>query len=338
MILNHADPEVFGAAGMLGVTVFFTLSGYLITGLLLRDLATDGRVHYSRFFLARALRLLPPLLLVMLGYVVVEGIFDHAGGRSLVPDTLLTGLTYTMNLPFMPHGSGSMYHLWTLATEEQFYLIWPLVLAWAWRRADPGARGPALRRVIVIGIAAALLACLATMAYQWPDTARIYALPTSWASALLIGCGLRIGRDRALAVLPRTVRTRCVLGTILVMGLLAGSVLPAQGGYPWTYLLTLPLIALGSGVLVLLADTAAPTLGAHPLIRVLAALGLVSYAAYLWNLPIQIWIGDPQNLAGGVLGAGLTLIAATASWWLVERPMQRLRRRITTPSPSPVPG
>lgn len=332
MILNHADPEVFGAAGMLGVTVFFTLSGYLITGVLLRDLTADGRVQYGQFFLARALRLLPPLLLVLCGYLVVEGIFDHADGRSLVPDTLLTGLTYTMNLPFMPHGSGSMYHLWTLATEEQFYLIWPFVLAWAWRRVDPRHRRRALVRVVGTGIAAALVLCVATMAYQWPDTARVYALPTSWASALLIGCGLRIGRDRAIGMLPTCPRTRGLLGALVVLGLLAGSVAPAQGGYPWTYLVTLPLIALASGVLVLLADTAGPRLGAHPAIRALAALGLVSYAAYLWNLPIQIWIGDPHTLVGGVLGASLTLLAATLSWWLVERPLLRLRHRLREPA------
>jgi peptidoglycan/LPS O-acetylase OafA/YrhL len=331
VMLNHAHPGVFGAGGMLGVTLFFTLSGFLITGLLLRDLERTGGVHYGGFFLARLLRLLPPLLLVLAGYAVVEGVVDHGEGRALVGDTLLTGLTYTMNLPFVPHGSGSMYHLWTLATEEQFYLVWPLVLALAWRRRAVG-------RVIVTGIAVALLACAATLVYQGAETARVYALPTSWASALLIGCGLRVAQDRVTALLPTAPRVRLLLGGVLVALLLAGAVLPAQGDHPWTYLITLPVVAAGSGVLVLLAWTARPALGTHPVIRLCARLGTISYAAYLWNLPIQTWIGDPRTLLGGVIGAALTIAAATASWWLVERPAARLRRRLTARAAAPSPA
>ena len=331
VMLNHAHPGVFGAAGMLGVTLFFTLSGFLITGLLLRELERTGGVRYGRFFLARLLRLLPPLLLVLAGYAVVEGGFDHGAGRTLVGDTLLTGLTYTMNLPFVPHGSGSMYHLWTLATEEQFYLVWPLVLALAWRRRT-------VRRVIVAGIALALLACAATLVHQGPETARVYALPTSWASALLIGCGIRVVQDRATALLPTAPRARLLLGAALTALLLLGAGLPAQGDHPWTYLITLPAVALGSGVLVLLAWTARPALGAHPVIRLFALLGTISYAAYLWNLPVQSWLGDPRTLIGGVTGAALTIAAATVSWWLVERPAARLRRRLTARAGAPAPA
>jgi peptidoglycan/LPS O-acetylase OafA/YrhL len=319
VMLTHADGERFGSGGMLGVTLFFTLSGYLITGVLLRDLEPHGRVRYGRFFGARALRLLPPLLLVLLGYLVVEGVLDHFAGRAHLLETVLTALTYTANLPYLAHGSGAFFHLWTLATEEQFYLVWPLVLAFAWQRGRT-------RLVVALGVVGSLALCAATVAYQWPDVARVYALPTSWSVALVVGCALRLGSDRAERLLPRRPAARRWLAGALVAALVLGSAAPGLDASPVMYLLLVPATAVASAALILLtADLRGPARG--PL-RLLVALGTVSYAAYLWNLPIQQWLGDPQDLAGGVLGATLTLLAATASWWVVERPAARLRHRL----------
>lgn len=324
MLLNHADPTRFGAAGMLGVALFFTLSGFLITGLLLSELRTTGRVDYRRFFIARALRLLPALLLVLVGYTVVEGAFDHGDGRELVGATLVSGLTYTTNLPIAPQGAGSMYHLWTLATEEQFYLLWPLLLSLAWRRR-------VVERLLAIGIVVALLGCALTLAAQSQDVARVYALPTSWAATLLIGCWARVLHERGVTPIPTRANVRVLLGATLALLLIAGSLLPAQGAHPWTYLVTLPLVAVGSAMLILLAWTAAGI--DRRLLRPLVALGTVSYAAYLWNLPVHRWLGDGHP----VLGTALTLIAATVSWWLVERPVAAWRRRATGPTGSTPP-
>src|SRR6478736_6531914 len=144
-----------GAPAVLGVTVFFALSGWLITGVLMRDLDRGGRIRFGRFYGHRLLRLYPPLLLMLAGYVVVEGVFDLLGQADLVPETLVAALTYTINIPGLPHGSESVYHFWTLAAEEQFYLVWPLVLAWAWRRGW-------LRATTGVAVAAALAACMVT--------------------------------------------------------------------------------------------------------------------------------------------------------------------------------
>ncbi|WP_147793569.1 acyltransferase [Cellulomonas sp. Y8] len=318
VMLTHADGSVFGSGGMVGVTLFFVLSGFLITGLLVRDLEADGRVRWGRFYGARALRLLPPLALVLVGYLVVEGVLGLFAGPSQVPWTLFSALTYTSNLPYLPHGSGAFFHLWTLATEEQFYLLWPLVLAVAWRRRW-------VRRAVALGIAGSLLLCAATIAYQAPDVARVYALPTSWSVALFTGCALRLGRDRASRALPAGTAVRRLLAGGLLAAFAALAVAPGLDASPWMYLAVVPAIAVASAVLVLLA--AESRWRARGPVRAVVALGTVSYAAYLWNLPITQWLGDPRDLAGGALGIALTLAAATASWWLVERPAARLRRR-----------
>lgn len=319
MILNHSPSTWFGAAGMVGVTLFFTLSGYLITGLLVRDLEQHGRVRYGRFYAARALRLLPPLLLVLVGYVVVEGVLGVLDRRDQIGLTIISALTYTANLPYLPHGSESFFHLWTLATEEQFYVLWPLLLAFAWRRRIP-------RIVLGLGVLVSLLTCAATIGYQWPDVERVYALPTSWSTALFLGCALQLGRTRAERLLPTSPTARRWLGGGILVALAVLAAGPSLGTSPLMYLLVIPLVSVASAVLVLLA--VGSTRPARGPVRLLVALGTVSYAAYLWNLPITQWLGEPRDLAGGLLGAALTLLAATASWWLVERPAARVRRRL----------
>lgn len=327
VILNHANAGIFGAAGMVGVTLFFTLSGYLITGLLVRDLDRHGRVRYGRFYAARALRLLPPLLLVLVGYVIVEGLFGVLGRQDQIGLTIIAALTYTANLPYIPHGSGSFFHLWTLATEEQFYLLWPLLLAFAWRRN-------VMRLAVTLGVVASLVLCAATIAYQWPDVERVYALPTSWSVALFLGCALQLGRARTERLLPSAPAARRWLGGGILAAFGALAVTPSLGASPAMYLVVIPLVAVASAVLVLLA--LGSRRAATGPFRLLVALGTVSYAAYLWNLPITEWLGNPTSLGGGLLGAALTLVAATVSWWLVERPAARLRRRMQQADAPPV--
>jgi peptidoglycan/LPS O-acetylase OafA/YrhL len=304
---------------MVGVTIFFALSGWLITGVLVRDLERHGRIRLRRFFGHRALRLLPPLLLMLTGYAVVEGTFDLLGQRDLVPLSIVVALTYTTNIPGVPHGSESLYHFWTLATEEQFYLVWPLLLTLAWRRG-------VLRLAVSASTVVTLAACTVSMLLVAPDVARVYALPTSWAATLLVGAAGYLGRDALVRVLPETRRARRTVQVVLVAALLAASFAGGVAQHPWTYLVAAPAVA---GVTVVLVSYASrwPALPSRVL-RPAVALGTISYAAYLWNAAIVRWLGHPEDVGGIVLGIALTLTAATASWWLVERPVRALRRRL----------
>jgi peptidoglycan/LPS O-acetylase OafA/YrhL len=319
VLLNHAAPTVFASAGVVGVTIFFALSGYLITGVLVRDLERHGQIRYRRFFAHRALRLLPPMLLMLAGYVVVEGVLDLLGERDRVPQALLVALTYTTNIPGLSRGSDSLYHFWTLATEEQFYLVWPLMLALAWRRG-------VLRMAVAVGVVLTLAACTVTMLLVAPDIARVYALPTSWGATLLVGAAGYLGRDALLRRLPATARARRTVQAGIVSVLLLTSLAGGSAHHPWAYLLAAPAVAGATVVLISYGGRWAvlPT----RLLRPAVALGTVSYAAYLWNAAIVRWLGNPDDLGGALLGVLLTLAAATASWWLVERPVRLLRARL----------
>lgn len=306
VMLRHAAPDVFAGAGVVGVVMFFTLSGYLITGVLLTELHGQGRIRYRRFYRRRAARLVPALVVLVIGFVLVSLTVDPLHDRDRLGDTVAVALTWTANLP-VGHPSAAMYHLWTLATEEQFYLLWPLLLGL-------GASRGRLKATLVWGGIAAFAAAAVTVAWlaEAPDLA--YALPTSWAVCFVIGGAVRYAGESAATTARRTAP--------LAVGLLATlSVMPWRG-HAWTYLAGGPAVAMATAALLVTIGTWATV--AHPLARALVCLGTVSYAAYLWNYPLTMWARASLGTGGGVLAAAGTVLLATASWHLVEKPAHRL--------------
>ncbi|PZE90458.1 acyltransferase [Curtobacterium sp. MCBD17_008] len=318
VLVRHSWPEAVGTAGMVGVVTFFSLSGYLITGLLVSDLTRFGRVRYSRFYRNRALRLLPALVLMLVGFALVSLIWNPLGDRLQVLRSVIVALTYTMNIPFN-HGSEALSHLWTLATEEQFYLVWPIVLALAIR----------FRRValaLIASAAAIVAAMIATMAMTEPTIWRIYPLPTSWCIAMVVGAAGYFAMPRLTAWSRSLSRGRHYFGGGMLLVLLGLSALPEAKGSPLTYLVVGPVAALATVALIpqLNEWQTLPSKWLTPL----RALGQLSYAAYLWNYPIHTWMNVAPGIPGrGVLVIVLTLAAATVSWFLVERPVARLKER-----------
>ncbi len=177
---------------------------------------------------------MPALLLLVVGVVLVTVALDPIGDRRELGKTVLVALTWTGNLPF-GHASDATFHLWTLATEEQFYLVWPALLALAFAR---GRVGPALVAVA----AACLLACVATLVWlaESPDLA--YALPTSWAICFVIGAATRIHQHR-LGLPSYAV-------AVALAGLAILSMIPLRG-HALTYLAGGPAIATLTAVLLL---------------------------------------------------------------------------------------
>ncbi len=294
-------------AGVVGVVMFFALSGYLITGLLSTELDRTGRLDLRRFYARRALRLVPALLVLVLGVVAVTLTLDPLGDRGELARTVLYALTWTGNLPF-GHAGDATFHLWTLATEEQFYLLWPALLALAFARGRVGTA--------VLGAAVAcLLACGTTLVWLRADPDLAYALPTSWAVCFVIGAGVRLFGERW--------RTPgwSVAAALAALALLA--VVPLRG-HALTYLAGGPAIAALTGLVLLSwrrwSDVTTPAL------RPLVWLGTVSYAAYLWNYPLTLWL-RPYVDHAGLLAAALTLVVAALSTRLVEEPVLRLRDR-----------
>lgn len=298
VMLRHAWPSAFPGAGVVGVVMFFALSGYLITGLLLDELERTGRVDLRRFYLRRARRLVPALLLLVAGVVMVTVLLDPLGDRDELGRTVLVALTWTGNLPF-GHASDATFHLWTLATEEQFYLLWPAVLVVAFARGR-------VRLALVLVAAACLLACIATLVWlgDAPDLA--YSLPTSWAVCFVVGCATRVLGRRA--VLP------ALSAPVALTGLALLSVVPLRG-HALTYLAGGPAIAALTAVLLLSWRTWTDVTGPA---RALVLLGTVSYGAYLWNYPLTLWLRPTLEGRAGPVALVLTLVAAALSWHLVE--------------------
>ena len=301
VMLRHAFPEVFPGAGVVGVVVFFTLSGYLITGVLSRELSNNGRVDFKRFYLRRARRLLPALVALVVVFAVVTLVFDPLGERGKLLKTAAVLLTFTGNLP-ISGVSPAAFHGWTLATEEQFYLLWPALLAFAWTRNRVGA-------ALAVTARAALAACTATLIWLWPNADNAYALPTSWFVCFVIGAATRLkGRSVPRWAVP-----------VALVGLAVLSVVPLRG-HVLTYLVAGPAIAGCTAVLLLSwskwVEVAMP-------LRPLVALGVVSYGAYLWNYPLTLWLRPELGAAAGPIAAVLTIVAAALSWRYVEEPVMR---------------
>ena len=313
VLLRHAFPTPFAGAGVVGIVMFFALSGYLITGLLLDELDRTKRVNLRRFYLRRASRLFPALLFLLLGFVIVTLTLDPLGDRQELLRTVVIALTYTGDLPF-GHASDATFHLWTLATEEQFYLVWPAVLGLAFARRRVG-----LALALVAG--ACLVGCVLTLVWlkEAPDLA--YALPTSWAVCFVIGSAARVYGARLSAP------TGLVPVCLAMLGVL--TVIPLRG-HALTYLAGGPAIAVLTGLLLVAWHGWAHV--RHPVLRPLVLLGTVSYAAYLWNYPLTMWLRPHLGVESGVVAAALTLVAAVVSWHLVEQPVQRMRTRQLVPA------
>ena len=319
VMLRHAAPDVFDGAGIVGVVMFFALSGYLITGTLMGNIERRGRVDYRRFYTNRALRLLPAMFTMLAIFVVVELIAGPENGpRQLVVAALVGGF-YLQDLylaDVMPTLTyPGLNGLWTLAIEEQFYLLWPALLALFVRRRmlKAGVWGTAAFFVLVCGTTLAVAAVFST-------PSAVYSLPTTWAVALVLGGAAYIHRER----LERT-RASVPLAIVAAVILAAFSVLPDAKDQAITYLIGGPLIALCTIAIIAVLRTwrLSPSKALEPL----RALGVISYGAYLWNGPATHWTVDSLGLSGWI-SIPVTIVLATASWWLVEKRFLLLKDRL----------
>ena len=329
--------------GFLGVDVFFVLSGYLITGLLLDEQRRRGRIDLAAFWFRRARRLLPALLLVV---VAVSAWVWWSQPPETWPARradLLWTLGYAANWHLAAtsqdyfagyDGASPVMHTWSLAIEEQFYLVWPLLVvagaALAAGRLGGAARrlGAPARRLGVGSVAVAVLASASWLAAAWSPAhaSQAYYGTPGRAQELLIGALVALALP---AGVPR--RLASVLAATGGLGLVvAMALMPAHGPL---YFRGGALAVAGLTALLVAGVEAAPAspAGRALALRPVAALGVVSYGVYLWHWPVLVAL--PLPAAGGpadtlrLQTARVLLVAAltAASWLLVERPALRGR-------------
>ncbi|HET6952328.1 MAG TPA: acyltransferase family protein [Acidimicrobiales bacterium] len=348
--------------GFLGVDLFFVLSGYLITSLLLVEHGGGGRIDLGRFWSRRARRLLPALFLLLVGVAVLIFRFTPAGERPGLRGDALSTLGYVANWHalFDKLGYWDMFaqpspldHMWSLAIEEQFYLVWPLVvvglLALARRRSRPGTRsGLGARTVAGVALAGAAASFVVLAVTFVPDdTNRAYFATDSRVGPTLLGAALaavtvsrrRRGAGTAGAVgdgVPpvtggrgptRTTPARLAAGTAALVALVVGFVV-VDGTASAYYRGGLVAFALAAVVLIHLVTGGRGGVLARLLAwRPLAALGVISYGVYLWHWPAIVYLVPARARIDGwaldALRVAVTLACAVVSYLAVERPIRR---------------
>ncbi|HKV18502.1 MAG TPA: acyltransferase family protein [Mycobacterium sp.] len=342
--------------GFIGVDVFFVLSGFLITSLLLDELGRTGTIDLPGFWVRRARRLLPALIVMVLAVVVLRELFP-SDAVAAVRDDAVAAFFWVANWVFVFRDTdyftqgdppSPLQHTWSLAVEEQYYVVWPLVLlavavglALLVRHRDTKLRTV---RMVVAGVAiagaaaSAVASCLMVASASTESLNRVYFGTDTRVQALLVGAAaaaLLVADWPALARYGSQIRRRWgrwIAQILPVIGLMMLGVVAhfATGSAPEFRRGLLIVIAVAAVFVV--APVALEQRGL--VARVLAFpplvwLGVISYGVYLWHWPIFLALnGERTGLTGMSLfaiRAVATVLVAALSWWLIEQPVKRWR-------------
>jgi peptidoglycan/LPS O-acetylase OafA/YrhL len=326
----HAGVSGFGG-GLLGVDIFFVLSGFLITSLLLGEWSKTGTVSFRRFYERRARRLLPGLLLLVLLVAAYAQWFAETDTLSTLRGDALSTILYVANWRFIFSGQSyfvhfgppsPLLHTWSLAVEEQFYLVWPAVALFVMRRR--GKRGLAAAATILMVASAALTFVLL---HQGVSVSRLYygtdtRTQELMAGALLAVVAPAITRNARAWRWPVTVLGG--LGALFLLWALHG--VSGQGNF--LYEGGFLLVAVASAAVVLVVVVVPRALMARFLgWGVLGYVGRISYGLYLYHYPIFLMIDSQHSGLSGsallVVRLGVTLAAAVVSYYGIEMPVRR---------------
>lgn len=337
VVAYHLAPEWL-PGGFLGVDLFFVLSGYLITGLALEELRTNGRLDLGRFWLRRLRRIVPALVPVVMVSFALVLLFPTEADRTLKSQAA-GAATFSTN--WVQLASGGSYfaesepplllHLWSLAVEEQFYLLWPLLLLLLWKlgRGRAGSALPMWTASLVLGGAVLSASLMAARYSPGADPSRLYFGTDTHGFGLLLGAWLALAATKSGALVrPATVR---ILLPAALLGLLLFFVILHDDGaaaYQGGMLAFSAVSVFVVGLLRFPSGTVAGWLAARPL----QWLGRRSYGIYLWHWPWTVlvtgWLPAGTDQWAAAVVVPLTLICAAVSWRFLERPilLRGLRR------------
>jgi peptidoglycan/LPS O-acetylase OafA/YrhL len=319
--------------GFLGVDIFFVLSGYLITTLLLSERVRRGRIDLGSFWARRARRLLPALLIMVVAVAVVIAQTAAPNTLGARRGDLIATVFYFANWHFIEvgqsyfaqfNGVSPLEHMWSLAIEEQFYLLWPLILMGAvlkWR----GRVRPLLW---LMGGGAVASAALMISSYSSTNPSRAYFGTDTRAYALLLGAFLATVVFVAPQVLTSEKVRRAVslawLPIVVLVGIALAGMKDQTGFYYQGGAFVFALVVVGLLLVVEVSPRSLPgRLLSLPPVR---WIGMISYGLYLWHWPMILWLRDTSRIADPhvrqLVALLLTFAAATASFYIVERPIR----------------
>jgi peptidoglycan/LPS O-acetylase OafA/YrhL len=315
-------------AGFIGVDIFFVLSGFLITSLLFQESSDRGTIHLRRFYGRRARRLLPALFLTIVAVGLIYALDETLNHGFSYRLQALVAIFYGANWVIAIQGGsplGLLNHIWSLAIEEQFYILWPPLLVIALRN-----RWSRERLALLLLLAAA--ACALLRATLWIVGMRqgLYFRTDTHADGLLLGCALAAARETRISNVLAAAGKSLVLAVLAGIGLVLLAFGPmTRGGFQFT--IGYPIVAICTAIVINHAVTSDQSILTRTLaLRPLVWIGARSYGMYLFFLPaMAVVTGSRLHLDFWETFAariGLIIVAAAISYRFVESRFLRKSR------------
>ena len=321
--------KTFGSWGWMGVDLFFVLSGYLITGILLDDRAKPLGEFAGAFYAKRFVRIVPPFAVFMVVLLAVPRFVGFAADdyRLFVAAQPWYWLFATNILVATATWAGTVSAtgpLWSLAVEEHFYLIWPWIVRWVTART--------LFRVCVVIIVVSPLLRLALLALLHANPEAVYVLTPTRADSLAFGAAVAVllRNEAQHALVRRWSLPWMIAGAIVTLAVIGIAHTAEWFAAPMEVIGFSSVALLAAGVVAYTATHSVSWLAARPI----ADFGhRYSYALYLWHMAAVQFVSarvEASGMRAEIIAAGLGLLPAALSWHLVEAPALRLRRRLLT--------
>ncbi len=322
VVLFHVGfPIVTG--GFVGVDIFFVISGYLISSIIFKEISQD-RFSYVDFYDRRIRRIFPALFVVLLAVITAAFFllfpveYLKLGSSVIFSALSLANVYFYVTINYFEGDNNPLLHLWSLAVEEQFYLVFPLILSLGWKRL--GAKVTYLLAVI------ALVSLISAEIFVRSDSQASFYLPQFRVWELLIGSILATSNVDA----PASVWWRNLLA-VVGFALVVGSILLLDRASRFPGLSAVPACA-GTALLIMSASKDRSNFISQLLsLSPIRFVGLISYSLYLWHWPVIVLTRQGgaflpftvgMNWRGRLVLVGMSMVAAVVSWYFIERPFR----------------